>query len=181
MVEDKHWNGIKVYEGARGFEISVPEGRIRTEFGEKEMKELAESIKTFGQILPGVCVRDEEIGGFSLVAGERRLIACGRVGVKFQFVLREDLKKGDRVLKQIELEENIQREKLPFQNEADAIDELHTFMQEEKGESVEGVSGGHTIKDTADMLGKSRAIVSEDLELSMWGKFIDSISLILER
>ncbi|KKN39816.1 hypothetical protein LCGC14_0739280 [marine sediment metagenome] len=176
MVEDKHWNGAKIYEGARGFEISVPEGRIRKEFDEKEMKELTESIKTFGQIQPGVCVRDEEIGGFSLVAGERRLTACGRVGVKFQFVLREDLKKGDRVLKQIELEENIQREKLPFQNEADAIDELHTFMQEEKGESVEGVSGGHTIKDTADMLGKSRAIVSEDLELSMWGKYYKEVS-----
>ncbi len=176
MSEDKHWNGAKIYEGARGFEISVPEGRIRKEFGEREMEELTNSIKSFGQLQPGVCVRDEEFGGFSLVAGERRLIACGRAGVKFQFVLREDLEKGDRILKQIELEENIQREKLTVQEEADAIDALHTFMQGEKGESVEGVPGGHTIKDTADMLGRSRAIVSEDLELSMWGKYYEEVS-----
>ncbi len=175
MTEDKHWNGAKVYEGARGFEISVPSGRIRKEFAEREMKELEESIKTYGQLQPGVCVRSEDFDGFSLVAGERRLIACGRVGIKFQFVLLEDIKPGARIIKQIELEENIRRVGLAFQEEADAIEELHAFMQEEKGESLEGVAGGHTIKDTADMLGKSRTIVSEDLELAMFGKLFKEV------
>ena len=168
--EERYWNGAKVYEGRLGFGVSVPEDRIRKKFTEREMRELEESIKTFGQLQPGVCIRNEETDGFLLVAGERRLRACTNQGVPFQFILREDLKIGDRLLKQIELEENIQRQDLDFKEEADAIDKLHTFMQEEKGESVEGVAGGHTIEDTAKLLGKSRGIVSEDLDLSFWAK-----------
>ncbi len=171
VKEDRYWDGAKVYHGAMGVDILVPEGRARKKvgFGERDMRELSESIRDFGQIQPGLCIRSEG-EGFILVAGERRLRACATNGVFFQFVLREELKEGDRMLRQLEFEENIRRVDLDFMEEADEIERFHEFMQEEKGESIEGVAGGHTIEDTAKILGKSRGIVSEDLDLSFWAK-----------
>ena len=52
--------------------VVVPENRIRREFDEDALKDLAQSIWRLGQLQP-IVLRDD---GVTLIAGERRLRAC---------------------------------------------------------------------------------------------------------
>ena len=156
-------------------EIIVQEGRIRKQFGEKELRDCAESIKRYGQLQPGICVKSDD-GGYELVAGERRLRACMLAGTDFEFKLLSELKSGDRELKAIELEENIMRVDLTWKEKSDALAELHELMQDINGAAIEGQPGGHGVQDTAARLGKSIGIVSEDLELSFWASEIPEVA-----
>jgi ParB family chromosome partitioning protein len=91
----------------------------------RNIDELAESIQRIGLINPIVITSDGV-----LVAGERRLTAIRQLAwthVPVQFA--EDL--SDYELQTIELEENIKRENLPWQDEVAALARFH---------AVEGVS-----------------------------------------
>jgi ParB/RepB/Spo0J family partition protein len=91
------------------------EGRQRRELKDKDIEELADSIRRLGPIQPVVVTR-----GFVLVAGECRLAAHQRLGytdVRVQFTDEVE----DHVLQAIELEENIKRYKLPWPDECLAI------------------------------------------------------------
>jgi len=142
--------------------IIVPEDRVRQEFKRREMEKLVASIKKFNIIEPGVCRKEGE--DFILVAGERRLRACEIAKVPFSFVLLEEI--DPLRIREIELEENVCRVDLTFQEEVTAYQELHTIKQEQLGVSVSGASGGYGIADFAEYLGRSEGIVSEDLELA---------------
>lgn len=122
-------------------------GRQRREL--RDIDELAESIQRIGLINPIVVTNDG-----ILVAGERRLTAVRQLGwthVPVQFV--EDL--SDYELQTIELEENIKRENLPWQDEVAAIARFHKLkMSHELGWSQE---------DTAAAVGLSQSEISKKL------------------
>jgi len=157
----------KVYS-APADSIVVDEERIRKEFKLQDLNDLAESLKKAGQIQPGVCIRLSD-GRYKLVAGERRLKACKMAGLDFVFMLREDLKEDDLMIRIIELEENIVRADLTWQEKANALASLHEAYQG-KGWNR------HSIEDTAKKIGKSKGFVSEEIELAYWAQELPEIA-----
>lgn len=118
------------------------------------IKELAWSLQTIGQINPITITRAGE-----LIAGERRLTAAKEAGwdrINVQFA--EDLDAATRHL--IELEENVRRIDLSWQDQCLAVEEYHRLRSEEdatwtaaKTASALGVS--------ATSVGEKRAIAQE--------------------
>ena len=81
----------------------------RTNFDQEKLGQLAESIKEKGMIQPVVVRRKED--GFELVAGERRLKAAEKIGMKLiPALIMESLSKGDMM--ELTLIENVQRQDL---------------------------------------------------------------------
>lgn len=112
-----------------------------------EIESLAESIRNIGLINPIVIDRDNV-----LIAGERRLTACLSIGISPVPVrYLDDLSLFERHL--IELEENIKRVDLPWQDQVAAINEYHRLMKDQTPE--------WTLDDTAQRLGMSRANVGK--------------------
>lgn len=153
---------------ASAVEVVIPEGRHRKKFEEKKLRELAESFKKVGQIHPGVC-RELEDGVFELVAGERRLRACQIAEIPFKFTLAEDA--DPLFLKEIELEENVCRVDLSWQEEVTAREELHQLREEQKGR----FGGKQTVRDTARELNISPTLTFEDLELAKFAKKFEEV------
>ncbi len=130
--------------------ITVLPDRQRREL--RDIDGLAASIAARGLINPITITRDG-----ILVAGERRYTACRSLGwseIPAQFV-------GDLTPYQfqcIELEENVKREDLTWQEEANAIAALHTLrMANEPGWSTE---------QTADEIGLSQRHVTRNLAVA---------------
>lgn len=146
--------------------------RIRKELG--KIQDLAASLATFGQLQPIVVNRKME-----LLAGGRRLAACllTKRDVKICFVDEvEPLR-----MREIELEENIQRKSLTPAEEVLAVAELHQLKTAlHKELSVENLEKGQRKEwrqeDTAELLGKSRTSVIEDLLLAEAVKHFPSLS-----
>lgn len=139
-------------------DIVIPEDRQRREFG--DIEDLASSIARVGLINPIT------VDGTTLIAGHRRLLACQHLGWE-EVPVREfaDLSEMDRTL--IELEENVKRKNLTWQEEADAIAKFHTLRKAElsaeaqEQEDLEpGSSENWTLNHTAKSLGISPSYVS---------------------
>jgi len=114
--------------------------------------ELAESIARIGLINP-IVITDDGV----LVAGERRLTACTSLGWDHISVqLTSDL--DDYTLQSIELEENIKRMDLTWQEEVDALARFHELKKANEE------SWSH--QDTADSLGYSQPEVSKKLAVA---------------
>ncbi len=120
--------------------ITVPVDRQRKSFNKKALEDLADSIVDKGLLHPIVCTRQGD--KLTLIAGHRRLLAITSLADKKQlyehdgttlepscipFILIED--RGRLKLREVELEENIIREDLTWQERTEAIDELHTLRQ----------------------------------------------------
>jgi len=119
----------------------------RQHFEEKALDNLAESIRKRGVLQP-VIVRPEPEGGYTLIAGERRLRASQRAGVEqIPAMMSQD------DLLEVALEENVQREDLSPLEEAEALSLLATER---------GLSHG----DLAAVIHKSRPYVSNTLALT---------------
>jgi len=149
-------------------EIGVPEDRIRKVFEMKKLRNLAMSFQKGGQKQPGLCRREGE--AIVLVAGERRLRACEMLNIPYQFTLDEVGEDNTYEIKRIELEENVCRENLTWLEEDNATTALHILEQEQYGAARVGARGGHSIKDTAEIVQESVGKVSESLKLSLFAK-----------
>lgn len=118
--------------------IVIPDNRQRREFLPTKMQELVESIKSKGLMHPVVLRND----GKTLVAGERRLRAietlwqlnerplCEGIPVprdEIPYVLLGDL--PEDLVKEAELEENIIRADITWQEKAEAIYELSKLRE----------------------------------------------------
>ncbi len=154
-------------------EITVPDDRIRKVFEAKKLRNLAMSFQKGGQKQPGLCRKEGD--SIVLVAGERRLRACEMLDIPYQFTLDEVGEDNTYEIKRIELEENICRENLTWLEEADAVEELHRLEQGEHGTAQVGVRGGHSIKDTAEIVQESVGTVSEELKLSLYAKSSEEV------
>lgn len=150
------------------------EPRQRKKIKEKSLKDLALSIQELGQIHPGLCYLNEE-GKPTLIVGERRLRACQLLDLPYKYILKEEVT-DKLLLRQIELEENLQREDLEWIEEVEAKKELHELYQLRYGLTTQGAKGGHKLSDTAKHLGESDGLVSGDIELALWAEEIPEVA-----
>lgn len=144
-------------------EIKLNEIQVGDRFRKKfeDIEELAASINKYGLIEP-IVVDEDNV----LIAGERRykahvLLKKETIHVKYMNDLTELEKK------EVELEENIQRNQFTWQEEVGAKQELHKLKQTMHGHAVQGHnSDGWGLKDTAVALGESLGTVSMDIQLA---------------
>lgn len=137
----------------------------------KDMDELVTSITKHGLIHPIAIqlVDDPELEtSYKLIAGGRRYRA-------HKILTREtipariyDHELTDLELKSIELEENIRREDLEWEEKVNLQRDIHRLQIAIYGvkTSTKLDAPGHSMQDTADLLGVSSATVSKDLKLS---------------
>ena len=139
--------------------ISVKEGldRYRKDLG--DLEELGKSLKELGQIQPIVINRKNE-----LIVGGRRLAACILQDIKVKAIY-EDMVESVK-MRTWELEENLRRKELTPAEYSLAVDELHSLMQQQHGTATSGREGGHTLDDTAKILGKTKGSVIGELEMA---------------
>lgn len=161
----------------------IDPSKIKIDFRQREMKnvmanieDLKRSIKSLGQLMPGLCFKrleddSEHETEIVLIFGQRRLMSCKSLGVPFryQLVSYKDMEEFNQwILKRIELEENLCRVPLTWKEEVDAIKEIDSLYTTLYGEKGQGGSTGHSIQDTAILLGVSRSKISEAIKLSLW-------------
>ena len=118
----------------------------RRHFDEELLDELARSIREHGLLQP-VLVRASGEGRYTLVAGERRLRACRRLGLeKIPAILTD----GDP--EHVALVENLQRQDLAPLEEAEALARLRDRH-------------AYGLEELAGVVGKSPTLLSEALSL----------------
>lgn len=130
-------------------EIEPNRSQPRKEFDEAALSELADSISQHGLLQP-ILVRPLTLGGYEIVAGERRYRACRMAGLTEVPVVIRELSEAETM--ELALIENLQREDLSPLEEALGYKTLmdeHGFTQEEVSRSV----------------GKSRPAVANALRL----------------
>lgn len=156
--------------------VIVPPDRQRSNFDESSLVELAESI-TRNALINALTVRED---GVTLVAGERRLRAIQTciypLGRSFNYAGQPvppgmvpvvSVSELDPLsLEEVELDENIKRRDLTWQEVAAAQSRLHHLRVRQA--AVAGAT--HTVLDTAIELGKptgpGRVSVSQNLALA---------------
>ena len=117
-------------------EIEPNRSQPRKEFDEQALSELAESISAHGLLQP-LLVRPLPLGGYEIVAGERRYRACRMAGLTEVPVIIRELTESETM--ELALIENLQREDLTPLEEAEGYAVLlneHHFTQEEIAQSM---------------------------------------------
>ena len=129
--------------------VRNPRQPRKSDFDQKDLDELANSIQEHGIIQP-LIVSPGEGGTYILIAGERRLRAAKQVGLHtVPVVVRQA---SDRELLELALIENIQRADLNPLEEAEAYRQLTQDF-------------GLSHEEVAQRVGKSRPAVSNTLRL----------------
>lgn len=139
--------------------IKVKDGleRFRRDLG--KVKDLAESIAKYGQLQPVVITRDHE-----LICGGRRLAAC--IMSQQQIICAYQDTVDPLMMREMELEENLQRKEFSPAEECLAVEEIHKLKTQINGEAVSGKKGGWKLDDTAEAIGKTRGNVIESLQIA---------------
>lgn len=121
----------------------------RKNFDEQSLRELADSIKKHGLIMP-IVVNDDGSGRYMIIAGERRFRAAKLANLgEIPVIVR---KYTDREIKEISLIENLQREDL---NPIEAAAAMKQLMVEYR----------LTQDELAERIGKSRPAIANTLRL----------------
>lgn len=135
--------------------VEIPLQRIlpnpyqpRTQFDERELSELAQSIEIYGVIQP-IVVRQVD-NGYQIVAGERRFRASGLLGLRTIPAIIQNM--DDEKAAAVSLIENLQRRELNYFEEAVAYSLL-----------IEGF--GITQEELARRVGKSQSAIANKLRL----------------
>lgn len=112
-----------------------------------KVEDLAESLETLGQIHPPL-ITPNESGGYDLVAGGRRMTAFNLLGwTEALFCVADTLTEDER--RELELEENLQREDMTWQEKVIAVAEIHRLKT--KHSALAGEGWGY--RQTGQMLG----------------------------
>ncbi|HHX77544.1 MAG TPA: nucleoid occlusion protein [Firmicutes bacterium] len=120
----------------------------RKVFDPERIEELAQSIKTYGLLQPVIVRRHGN--KYQLVAGERRYLACLKLGWSRIPAIVKDY--NDSSMGAIALIENLQRENLNFMEEAEGLERLLNEF-------------GLTQEVLAQRLGKSQSTIANKLRL----------------
>ncbi len=121
----------------------------RRDFDQKELEELAESIKNYGVIQP-ITVRINDEDKYELIAGERRLRASKLLKLeKIPAVIRDF---SNQEMAEVALVENLQRRDLDFLEEARAYQQLLEKFN-------------LTQQELAEKIGKSQSTIANKLRL----------------
>jgi len=129
-------------------DIKVNPFQPRKNFDDESLLELAESIKKDGLLQPVVV--KEDIDGFTLIAGERRVRASKLA--KLQNIRAIVLNSNDEEMRQFALIENIQREELNSLELAFAYQELLKLHN-------------HTHEELSALIHKSRTHITNTIRL----------------
>lgn len=140
-------------------EIIITDARPRQRRELGEINKMVDSIKAFGQLQPIVINRDNE-----LIVGGRRLAACLMGGFKVRACYKDTV--DATLMREMELEENIQRKALTPSEESLAVVELVALKQKLYGTPTQGREGGFTLEDTANLLGKSKAYIIDAMNVA---------------
>jgi ParB family chromosome partitioning protein len=122
----------------------------RTRFDPEELAELAESIRVHGMLQPLIVTQDETPGRYTLIAGERRLLAARQAGLTHAPALVREASEQSRL--EMALIENVQRADLAPLELAEAYRQL-----------AEDFDLSH--EQIAARVGKSRVAVTNTLRL----------------
>lgn len=135
----------------------IPQNRIvpnprqpRSKIDPQELAELSASIKEHGVLQPLLVSYDNLSGNYTLIAGERRLLAARQAGLETVPAIVREVNEQQRL--ELALIENLQRADLTPLEAAEAYRQL-----------VEEYSLSH--ENIADRVGKSRAAVTNTLRL----------------
>ena len=128
--------------------ISAARSQARKDFDDKKLEELAASVREHGVLQPLLVRKSED--RYELVAGERRLRAAKKAGLKKVPVIF--LTANHEKAAEMGLIENIQREDLNAMEEAAAYREMTEVY-------------GHTQESLSKVLGKSRSYIANTLRL----------------
>ncbi len=121
----------------------------RRNFEPEAMKDLAESIRSYGVLQP-ILVRKINEREYEIIAGERRVNAAKNIGLEtIPAIVREYT---DAQMREISLIENLQREDLSVLEEANAYDSLIKEF-------------GYTQETLATKIGRSRSHITNLLRL----------------
>ena len=145
-------DNVKSGESLRSLDISLLQpGKYqpRTRMDKESLAELAESVKTQGVMQP-ILVRAVDVGGYEIIAGERRWRAAQLAGLSEVPALIREV--SDDAALAMSLIENIQREDLNPLEEAMGIQRLIKEF-------------GMTHQDASQALGSSRSAISNLLRL----------------
>ncbi len=155
--------------------------RTDTGLDEQSIDELASSIESVGLIQP-LTVKPLGSKHYEIIAGERRYLACRKVGLKEIPCIIRDISE-ERAL-EIQIIENDQRRDLHVIERANGYKELLS----RKGPDGKPL---YTIDDAAEMLGKSKASIygvlklldlDKEIQDYMWdGRLNASIALMIAR
>ena len=129
--------------------ITANPNQPRKSFDEQALKELANSIKEHGVIMP-IVVNDNGDGTYMIIAGERRFRASKLAGMQTIPVVIRNY--SEREIKEISLIENLQREDL---NPIEAATAMKQLMNDYK----------LTQDELAERIGKSRPAIANTLRL----------------
>ena len=155
----------------------------RKKFNEEGLKELSESIKTYGVFQP--IIVKKSIKGYDLVAGERRVKASKMAGLTKIPAIVKDF--SDEMMREIALLENLQREDLTgielawaYKNIIDALhitqDELAVKIGKSRSSVTNTLGLLNLPKKVQDMILDGKISMSHARELSK----IDDTNKILE-
>ncbi|MCP4806190.1 MAG: ParB/RepB/Spo0J family partition protein [Proteobacteria bacterium] len=132
-------------------EIQPNPEQPREHFDPERLAELATSVGAHGVLSP-LLVRPRDGGGYTLIAGERRLRAAGLAGLdEVPVVIRTDADDADVQL-ELALVENLQREDLDVVEAARGYQRLQQAF-------------GYTQEEIATRVGKDRSTVANALRL----------------
>ena len=149
--------------------ITINKDLPRHRKGVGDVSKILESIQTFGQIQPVVINRDNV-----LIAGGRRLAACLLGGLKVKVCYKDTV--DPILMREIELEENLQREDLSPAEESLAVNELVEMKRKRFGASESGRVGGFTLDNAAELVGKTRGYVIEAMQIAEMIKTFPNLS-----
>ncbi len=147
--------------------ISADLPRRRKDLG--EIEKMMASIKQFGQLQPIVINRKNE-----LIYGGRRLAACTLLNIPIKACYKDTL--DPILMRELEIEENIQRKAFTPAEECLAIEELVAMKQAKYGVPVQGQKGGYTLDNAADAIGKTKGTVIEALNIADMLKAFPNLS-----
>lgn len=140
--------------GERVTEVRIDELRPnpyqpRHKFNQQALEELSKSIEQNGVLQP-IIVRESKVKGYEIVAGERRFRASKLANLETIPAIVRDF--DEKIMMQVAILENLQREDLTALEEADA----YHMMMEKLSLTQEKV---------AEELGKSRSYIANHLRL----------------
>jgi DNA modification methylase len=169
-------------------DIEVLSPSILTEEAEREVKELADSIKEQGMSHPIIVRHTNNSTRYALVSGEKRILAHQMLELtEIEAEVRDVDETGGKILR---LHENIKRTNLPWWETALLVEELHRLRQQQHGKKENDESRGRPtkqegkvwgIRETAQELGRALGPLSEDLQLARAIKLNPSLRNVRDR
>lgn len=131
--------------------------RRRKDMG--KIQEMVDSIQTYGQLQPIVINRNNE-----LIMGGRRLTACIILDKSVRACYKDTI--DPILMRELEIEENLQRKAFTPAEECFAVEELVKMKQAKYGKPTQGKEGGYTLSDAALAIGKTKGNVIESMQMA---------------